>query len=287
MVLAAEAPDLDTLWAIRGPIANFTHHRGWTHTLVGIPLDAAAVLGAVWLWHRWQSRSGTPPARAPQPRIPRRLHLRPASTTRVRPAARVGACSISLQSLPFSAISCSTGPTTTASGPSSPSTRAGTPAPSSSSSSPSCSLLLPSASSPPCSSASSTPKSAPAANRSAAAAGPPSPSSASSCSGPCRGYERLHAEDLARTADYGSAAVLRIDGKSLSHQPFPLARRRRNAQLLPDLHHRQPHRTRRHQRAEDLFYKPAETPPPSPPSAADSATPTSTGRPSPSSPRTR
>ena len=57
MVLAAEAPDLDTLWAIRGPIANFTHHRGWTHTFLGLPLDAAAVLGAVFLWHRWKTRS--------------------------------------------------------------------------------------------------------------------------------------------------------------------------------------------------------------------------------------
>ena len=56
MVLAAEAPDLDTLWAIRGPIASFTHHRGWTHTLLGLPVDAAVVLGGVWLWHRWKTR---------------------------------------------------------------------------------------------------------------------------------------------------------------------------------------------------------------------------------------
>ncbi len=56
MVLAAEAPDLDTLWAIRGPISSFTHHRGWTHTFIGLPVDAAAVLGAVWLWHRWKTR---------------------------------------------------------------------------------------------------------------------------------------------------------------------------------------------------------------------------------------
>ncbi len=54
MTLAAEAPDLDTLWSLRGPVAAFEHHRGWTHTLVGIPLEAAVVVGAVWLWHRWQ-----------------------------------------------------------------------------------------------------------------------------------------------------------------------------------------------------------------------------------------
>ena len=64
MTLGAEAPDLDTLWAIRGPVASFQHHRGWTHTLLGIPLEAAVVVGAVWLWHRSKTRrtrSPTPP----------------------------------------------------------------------------------------------------------------------------------------------------------------------------------------------------------------------------------
>ena len=79
MVLAAEAPDLDTLWSIRGPIASFAHHRGWTHSFIGLPVDAAVVLGAVWLWHRWKSRrerhpgntpSGTPDhPRQPQPGV--------------------------------------------------------------------------------------------------------------------------------------------------------------------------------------------------------------------------
>jgi inner membrane protein len=57
MTLAAEAPDLDTLWSIRGPIAAFQHHRGWTHTLLGLPLEAAVVVGAVYLFHRWRLRS--------------------------------------------------------------------------------------------------------------------------------------------------------------------------------------------------------------------------------------
>jgi inner membrane protein len=56
MTLAAEAPDLDTLWSIDGPIAAFQHHRGWTHTLVGLPVEAAIVVGAIWLMHRWRSR---------------------------------------------------------------------------------------------------------------------------------------------------------------------------------------------------------------------------------------
>jgi inner membrane protein len=58
MTLAAEAPDLDTLWSIDGPIAAFQHHRGWTHTLVGLPVEAAIVVGAIWLAHRWRSRRG-------------------------------------------------------------------------------------------------------------------------------------------------------------------------------------------------------------------------------------
>ena len=60
MVLAAEAPDLDTLWGLGGPIASFQHHRGWTHTFLGLPVDAAVVVGAVWLFDRWQSRRKVP-----------------------------------------------------------------------------------------------------------------------------------------------------------------------------------------------------------------------------------
>ena len=56
MTLAAEAPDLDTLWAIRGPVSSFAHHRGWTHTLLGLPIDAAVVVGAIWLFDRWRTR---------------------------------------------------------------------------------------------------------------------------------------------------------------------------------------------------------------------------------------
>jgi len=64
MTLAAEIPDLDVLWAVNGPIAAFQHHRGWTHTFLGIPFEAAIVVGALWLFHRRGSRqatSGKPP----------------------------------------------------------------------------------------------------------------------------------------------------------------------------------------------------------------------------------
>ena len=60
MTLAAEAPDLDVLWSVRGPIAAFEHHRGWTHTFLGLPLEAAVVVGAVWLFHRWRVKRGKP-----------------------------------------------------------------------------------------------------------------------------------------------------------------------------------------------------------------------------------
>lgn len=59
MTLAAEVPDLDTLWAVDGPIAAFQHHRGWTHTFLGVPFEAAVVVGAFWLFHRWRSRSAS------------------------------------------------------------------------------------------------------------------------------------------------------------------------------------------------------------------------------------
>jgi inner membrane protein len=64
MTLAAEAPDLDTLWSVRGPVAAFQHHRGWTHTLLGLPFEAAIVVLAVWLFHRWRLRRNKPPQHA-------------------------------------------------------------------------------------------------------------------------------------------------------------------------------------------------------------------------------
>src|SRR5665213_1614074 len=59
MVLGAEAPDIDMLWGLRGPVAEFEHHRGLTHTLLGAPLMALLVTCAVWLWHRWRTRDST------------------------------------------------------------------------------------------------------------------------------------------------------------------------------------------------------------------------------------
>jgi inner membrane protein len=68
MTLAAEMPDLDTLWSFDGPIAGFQHHRGITHTFVALPFEGLVVVGAVWLLHRWRLRR----ARAVPPPTPAR-----------------------------------------------------------------------------------------------------------------------------------------------------------------------------------------------------------------------
>lgn len=52
MVIAAEIPDLDIFTEIRGPVYGFQHHRGATHTFLGVPFDAAAALLIVYLAHR-------------------------------------------------------------------------------------------------------------------------------------------------------------------------------------------------------------------------------------------
>jgi inner membrane protein len=64
MTLAAEAPDLDVLWSFKGPVAALEHHRGWTHTLVGIPIEAAIVTGVIWLGHRLFARRHSRPSNA-------------------------------------------------------------------------------------------------------------------------------------------------------------------------------------------------------------------------------
>ena len=124
MTIAAELPDIDTLWSAAGPVAAFQHHRGITHTFLGLPFEAAAVVAAAWLWHRW--RTTKPPVVAAPANIAQKN----------RPPPSAGRSSTSSSSSRSSAISPSTGQTTTASAPSSPSTPAGTPVPSSSSLSP-------------------------------------------------------------------------------------------------------------------------------------------------------
>jgi inner membrane protein len=56
MVVAAEFPDIDTLWGLRGPVEGFQHHRGITHTFLGLPFEAALIVAGVYGWHRWRVR---------------------------------------------------------------------------------------------------------------------------------------------------------------------------------------------------------------------------------------
>ena len=63
MTLAAEAPDLDVLWGLRGPVAGFQHHRGITHTFLGAPFVALAVTAVVWVWHRTRRKAQPVPPR--------------------------------------------------------------------------------------------------------------------------------------------------------------------------------------------------------------------------------
>ena len=54
LAVAAEFPDIDTLWGLRGPVEGFTHHRGITHTFLGLPFEAALLVAAVYGLHRWR-----------------------------------------------------------------------------------------------------------------------------------------------------------------------------------------------------------------------------------------
>ena len=59
MAVGAEFPDIDTVWSLRGPVASFQHHRGITHTFVGIPVEAAVIVAAIYGLHCWRSRKKT------------------------------------------------------------------------------------------------------------------------------------------------------------------------------------------------------------------------------------
>ncbi len=68
MLLAAEAADCDVVWDLKSPIAALQHHRGITHSFIGVPFMAAATVLGVYVLHRlWlgrrKPRPGYPPVR--------------------------------------------------------------------------------------------------------------------------------------------------------------------------------------------------------------------------------
>lgn len=70
MAIAAELPDIDVLWGLRGPVAGFQHHRGITHTFLGLPVEAALVVLVLYILHRWRviranGRDTSPLTKAP------------------------------------------------------------------------------------------------------------------------------------------------------------------------------------------------------------------------------
>jgi inner membrane protein len=74
LVLAAEAPDLDVFNDLGGRVFGFEHHRGFSHTFLGVPVVAAFVLLVVWLYWRFvperanKARAGGPSKIKPSPR---------------------------------------------------------------------------------------------------------------------------------------------------------------------------------------------------------------------------
>jgi len=63
LAISAEIPDVDVVTLVKGPVVAFACHRGFTHTLLGVPFDAALALALVYLiWRqhlllaRWRKR---------------------------------------------------------------------------------------------------------------------------------------------------------------------------------------------------------------------------------------
>jgi inner membrane protein len=56
MTLAAEAPDLDMLGQFKDPVFGFAHHRGFTHSFLGLFLVSGLVVGFMYLLWRLRGR---------------------------------------------------------------------------------------------------------------------------------------------------------------------------------------------------------------------------------------
>jgi inner membrane protein len=66
LTLAAEAADLDVLGQVRGPVFGFAHHRGFTHSFLGVPLVAAMVVGFIYMVWRLRGRRTNNPSLPPR-----------------------------------------------------------------------------------------------------------------------------------------------------------------------------------------------------------------------------
>ena len=79
MVVAAEFPDVDMLWRLRGPVEELQHHRGITHAFLGLPFEAAFIVAGVYGWHQWRVRADA----GARERFPARVTEKEAATTAV------------------------------------------------------------------------------------------------------------------------------------------------------------------------------------------------------------
>ena len=66
MTLAAEAPDLDIFSRFNGSVFGFAHHRGFTHSFLGLPLIAGVVVGFIYLLWRLRGRRTRDPNLPPR-----------------------------------------------------------------------------------------------------------------------------------------------------------------------------------------------------------------------------
>ncbi len=66
VTLAAEAPDLDVLGDLKGEVFGFAHHRGFTHSFLGLVLVSAVVVGFMHLLWRLGGSKIKDPKRPPR-----------------------------------------------------------------------------------------------------------------------------------------------------------------------------------------------------------------------------
>ena len=66
LTLAAEAPDIDVIGRLRGSVFGFAHHRGFTHSFLGVPLVAALVVALVYAVWRLRGRRTQNPTLPPR-----------------------------------------------------------------------------------------------------------------------------------------------------------------------------------------------------------------------------
>jgi inner membrane protein len=66
MTLAAEAPDIDVVGNFKDPVSGFAHHRGFTHSFLGLLLVQAIVVGLVYVIWRLRGRKVKDPNLPPR-----------------------------------------------------------------------------------------------------------------------------------------------------------------------------------------------------------------------------